>query len=296
MNISFYIAGVQKSGTTNLAYLLSKYFNIITHPQLECTFFYDNNEYKKGNTYLKNNYFFNIPKYLYSSKQEYHILIKHSNTFTDVMVMKKALQHSPDIKFLLIFRNPIQRFVSSFLMERTRSLYPHPIEKAIDIALNDKNSIEHRIFYSFGEYDKYLENIVRAIDEKKLYLFLFENLYNNTYQHLKIFAQQFGLQMHWDNTQVNDTPIQNPYKEYKKVWYQKMIIRLKHAPIKQQIKKIIPTKYWVNITQKLESINLVEPQEKYVINSELEMLLKEKYYPSIKRFEALTGLKTNWLE
>ncbi len=246
MKIDFYIAGIQKSGTTNLASILTKSSNIYTHQQLECTFFHDTDEYKEGAQYLKKNYFFHVHE---NFKNSHYCLIKHSGTFTCVDTFKRVINHSPHVQFLLVFRNPIQRFVSSYLMEKTRSLYPYDLKTAIDISISDKNSIEHKIFYSYGEYDKWSKSIFAQIDEKKIHIFLFEELYNDVEHHLENFAKKYNLNI---NTNVlNQLSIQNSHKEYKHHWYQKIVVKLKQQKqLKKQIKKIIPSKHWIALTKK----------------------------------------------
>jgi len=290
MKIDFYIAGFQKAGTTNLAYVLSKCSNIVTHPQMECTFFYDEKEYAKGYRFLEKNYFFDVPAHINGT---HYRLIKHSNSFTKVESFERAVKHSPDVKFILIFRNPVQRFVSSYLMERTRSLYPNDLKKAIEIALSDKNSFEHQVFYSFGKYDEWLKKILGKINENQIHYFLFEDLYNDIEHHLEQFSKKYNLNL--DTSVLSNLPVQNTQKEFKSTRYQKLIVKLRHSKIKENIKALIPVKYWVKLTKKLEHINLVEPQEKFIIDKDLENILAESYYSSIKNFEAITGLKTNWL-
>jgi len=288
--IDFYIAGIQKAGTTNLAYLLGKANNVITHPQLECTFFYDLNEFNKGVEYLNNYYFFdakNCPK-------DFYRVIKHSNTFTSIGTFQRVLQCSPNVQFILIFRNPIQRLVSSYLMEKTRSLYPHSLEKAIDIALNNNSSFEHRVFFAFGKYDKWLTDILKVVNEKQLTYFLFEDLYNDIDHHIGQFSQKYHIDI--DLTLLKNVPIQNAQKKFKHEWYQKMIIKLRQSKIKNHIKKIIPAKHWVKWTKKIEHFNYIEPETKFKISKDQENILKDAYYQSILNFERMTGLKTNWLQ
>ncbi|MCX7728814.1 MAG: sulfotransferase domain-containing protein, partial [Bacteroidia bacterium] len=107
MKVDFYIAGIQKSGTTNLAYLLSQSSNIVSHPQMECTFYWDQNEYNKGVKFLRNYYFFNTND---ETLNHHFVLLKHSNSFTNVQILQKILKDNPNVHFLLVFRNPVQRY------------------------------------------------------------------------------------------------------------------------------------------------------------------------------------------
>jgi hypothetical protein len=179
-------------------------------------------------------------------------------------------------------------------MEKTRSLYPHSLEKAIDIALNNNSSFEHRVFFAFGEYDKWLTDILKVVNEKQLTYFLFEDLYNDIDHHIEQFSQKYHIDI--DLTLLKNVPIQNAQKEFKHEWYQKMIIKLRQSKIKNHIKKIIPAKHWVKWTKKIEHFNYIEPETKFKISKDQENILKDAYYQSILNFERMTGLKTNWLQ
>jgi hypothetical protein len=288
MKIHFYIAGVQKSGTTNLAYLLSQSSNIVTHPQTECTFYYDENEYKRGFSYLKKHYFFDKKNF-----ENNYVLIKHSNSFTHLKVLSNALKDNPEILFLLVFRHPVQRFYSSYLMEKTRSLYSLSFEEAVERALGDESSFEHRVFLKFGCYDTWLQNILSVIPEKNIELFLFEELFEDTQRHLQAFAHKYNL--HFDIEALNHLSIKNSYKEYKNYWYQRVVKRLRRSRIKNIFKSILPPKYWVSLTKNIEHFNLIEPNEKQPINPAIEERLLNYYIQSIEKFEQMTGIKTQWI-
>ncbi|GIV27331.1 MAG: hypothetical protein KatS3mg027_1145 [Bacteroidia bacterium] len=270
MRIDFYIAGIQKAGTTNLAYLLSNSTNIVTHPQLECTFFYDNREYHKGNDYLKKTYFFNT-----IFKDEQYTLIKHSNSFSKPEILRRVLKHSPQAQIILVFRNPIQRFVSSYLMEKTRSLYPLELKDSVSKALNDKNSFEHKVFYSFGLYDEWLTKIFQTVSDKNIHLFLFEELYNDVEHHLEMFCSKYHITI--DINKLKNLPIQNSQKLIKNHWYQKLYLHFRNSKLKNFIKPFIPIKHWVELSKKIEHFNYIEPENKYIIDSEIENILKDAY-------------------
>lgn len=290
MRVDFYIAGIQKSGTTNLAYLLSRSSNIIKHPQMECTYYWNEKEYTKGKKYLRKSYFFDFKD---KDFETHYTLLKHSNSFTNPEVLKRVVSENPQVQILLVLRNPVQRYISSFLMEKTRSLYPLTLPQSIKKALSDKNSFEHQVFLKYGEYDYWIERILNTIPENNLHFFLFEELYDDKEFHLKNFTQKYQLDFNPDT--LKNAPIINTYKEPQNSLYQKIFVRLRHSNIKNIIKQLIPIKYWVQLSQKIEHINLIEPPQKPEIEKELEIILSGYYANSILRFEQLTGLKTNWL-
>lgn len=291
MKVDFYIAGTQKSGTTNLAYILSQSTNIVTHHQLECTYYWDKQEYIQGTNFLKKNYFFDTTEDELVNKK---ILLKHSNSYTNTDVLKRVYAENPDVIFLFIFRHPVQRFVSSYLMETIRSLYSLDLAAAVRKAIQDKYSFEYQVFLKYGEYDFWMEKILSTIPQKNIECFLFEELFEEQEQHLSDFAKKY--QLNFNPHVLKDLEIKNNYKEYKNYWYQKFVVYLRNSKIRQIFKNILPISYWVMLTKKIENINLIEPNEKPLIDEQYEKILNEYYAESIERFEALMGLKTNWLK
>lgn len=289
MKVDFYIAGTQKSGTTHLSYILSRSSEICIHPQIECTFFFNQEEYNRGIQYLKRNYFFHYRNH--SSKR---ILIKHSYSYTRPDVLQRALQHNPHIQIILIFRNPIKRFLSSYQMEVTRSLYPYDLHTAVKKALKEPLSVERKVFFELGLYDYWLEQIMPIIPSSQLHLFLFEELYNDTTHHISEFAKKFNLNI--DTSVIHTLEIQNSHKVYRNYWIQRFIRKLKRLPVKNYIKRIIPPPLWVSLTQQIEHVNLIEPDDFFKIDTQIKEILKEQYALSIERFEKITGFQTNWLQ
>ncbi|GAB4202724.1 MAG: hypothetical protein Fur0023_08880 [Bacteroidia bacterium] len=289
MKVHFYIAGIQKSGTTNLAYLLSQSSNVLTHRQTECTFYYNADEYRRGFSYLKKHYFFDKTNF-----DNHYVLIKHSNSFTNPNVLSNALKDNPEILFLLVFRHPVQRFYSSYLMEKTRSLYPLSLEQAVEKALSDEGSFEHQVFLKFGCYDVWLQSILSVIPEKNMELFLFEELFKDTHHHLQTFAHKYNL--HFNPDLLDNLNIKNSYKEYKNYWYQRVVRRLRRSRIKNIFKSILPPKHWVLLTKNIEHFNLIEPKEKLPIDPAVEERLMNFYLPSIEKFEQMTGMRTEWIK
>ncbi len=290
MKVDFFIIGTQKSGTTNLAYLLSKSLHIITHPQLECTFFYNDNEYQKGLKYLQKTYFYHHKKI---TKSPTYYLLKSGAAYTHIDSIKRALDHNPDMKFLMIFRNPINRFISSYYMECARNVYHNTLEKTIDIALNNPASIEHKIFYRLGLYDYWLKQILPIIPIASREIFIFEDLYTNKEAHLLDFAKKYNLEL--SASAINGHEIKNSAKSFNNKGYQKLIVKLKNSIARPIIKSILPVPLWVNLTQVIENSNLIEPQDTPIVDENLKDRLREAYAQSILNFEKIIGVKTNWL-
>ncbi len=193
----------------------------------------------------------------------------------------------------MIFRNPINRFISSYYMERARNVYNNTLEKTIDIALNNPASIEHKIFYRLGLYDYWLKQILPIIPAANRETFIFEDLYTNKEAHLFYFAQKYNLEL--SVSAINGHEIKNSAKSFNNKGYQKVIVKLKNSIARPIIKSILPVPLWVNLTQVIENSNLIEPKDTPIVDENLKDRLREAYAQSILNFEKIIGVKTNWL-
>ena len=126
-NPNFFCIGAQKAGTTTLYNLL------IQHPQIylpinkkELHFFDVEENYNKGTLWYLTKYFSKIknesaigevtPSYCYYPKTPKRIFE----------------QFGPDIKFIFILRNPVQRAVSLYNMMVSRGVETLPFHEAVE--------------------------------------------------------------------------------------------------------------------------------------------------------------------
>ncbi len=173
MKVDYSIIGSPKSGTTSLHYYLSKSADIIGQKHMECIFFHDDKEFDKGLDFLKEKYFFDSNPHLLNQKK---ILIKHSSAFFFQKEIIRAYQSNPEIEFILILSNPVNRFISSYLMEAERSGYKTPIADTIQKSLIDDGGFEYRAFNRYGQYDVLLKELLKIIPLQKLHIITYEDL------------------------------------------------------------------------------------------------------------------------
>ncbi|MEX0595038.1 MAG: sulfotransferase domain-containing protein, partial [Candidatus Paceibacterota bacterium] len=172
MKVNFFIIGAPKSGTTSLKQHLSQHSKIVTHKSIECAFFHDESEYNKGEEYLFQKYFFNQKEY----NNDCFGLVKQSSAFYYNDTIKRALDYDSEIQFILVCRNPIERYISSYFMEVERSAYSKSIEESIELAFNDKNSWEYKGLNMYGKYDRVIDNLFKIIPLQNFHIVLFEDL------------------------------------------------------------------------------------------------------------------------
>ena len=166
--------GVQKSGTTSLI----NYLN--SHPKLYC--------------YKEELHFFDQPKKKILTELEFHNYGLTFNT-EKLFVGEKCPSYSylnfsidriydynPDIKLIIILREPIQRFYSQYNMNYSNTPNMFIESKILSLIMDEKNknlsSIENNqnCYIIRGFYDEQIEYILSNFDKKKIYIGIAEEI------------------------------------------------------------------------------------------------------------------------
>ena len=115
---SFIIAGTQKSGTTVLSALLSNHKRVSFAPKKEVHFFDKNKAYIKGKfNYLQYFKAWNISNFpssppIYGEATPFYVASKYS--------CKRIAKMIPNVKIIILLREPISRAYSEFHMKKRR--------------------------------------------------------------------------------------------------------------------------------------------------------------------------------
>lgn len=176
MKVDFLIAGTQKGGTTALATFLSEHPKICVAKKKEIHFF-DRDE------------FFNdsLPNY-----DEYHRHFpdvgnrKRIGEATPIYMYwkpapKRIKEYNPNIKLILILRNPIERAYSHYIMEKRRKAEKFPFSMAIRLEkLRCASAFpkQHRV-YSYidrGFYSKQIKNMLKYFSSEQILFLRTEDL------------------------------------------------------------------------------------------------------------------------
>ena len=113
MAVDLAIIGAQKAGTTSLKEYLSQHPSIQTHPQIEFSFFRDEELYLKGYAAAEKKYLTLNP-----NATNKKTLIKNVGIYSSTDALERLYKHNPECKIIFIVRNPITRAYSSYNMER----------------------------------------------------------------------------------------------------------------------------------------------------------------------------------
>ncbi len=167
---NFMCLGVQRSGTTTLYHLLKQHPEIYVSPNKETKFFQYDELYEKGIDYYSSRYFKDAanqkaigetdPCYIYFTKTAKRI---HDNL-------------GDKMKFIVIFRNPVNRAYSQYWMEKAKRFESLSFEKAIEQETERLKSTDHleRSRFSYIDRGFYAKQVKEFLNyfPKENFLFL----------------------------------------------------------------------------------------------------------------------------
>jgi hypothetical protein len=166
-NVDFICIGVQKGGTCSLHNYLNQHKDIKMYPR-EIHYFDNRNKMDK-NTYLKK---FNFKYKIVGEKSPSYI--------TDISHLKKIYDFNPNIKIIILFRDPISRFFSHINHSIDNKKYENI--SFDDIFKNETSNIDTKKKTSSikrGYYDIQLENVYKIFPKKNIYIGISEEIKNN---------------------------------------------------------------------------------------------------------------------
>lgn len=172
---NFFVVGAQKCATTSLHHYLAGHPEICLPAQKETKFFVSHKEYMHGIQYYESKYFsgWNGEKMVGEVDPDY-MYFEHA---IERIVADLAIR---SLKFVFIFRNPVDRAFSHYLMTLRRGLESLPLDEAIKV---EKERIcksrRSRGFYSYidrGFYYTQVLKFLEYIDISEMFFLLWEDL------------------------------------------------------------------------------------------------------------------------
>jgi len=178
-HIDFIIAGTQKGGTTALDEYFRSHQNICMADKKEVHFFDEDRYFEKKSP--------NYSKYhKYFSPNDYSQVIGEATPI--YMYWNKAIErihvYNPQIKLIIILRNPIDRAFSHWNMERDKGRESRTFLKAIldeDSKINSPNYSQNKIlsYLDRGHYSQQIKNIYNYFNKNQLLILRSEDLREN---------------------------------------------------------------------------------------------------------------------
>ena len=162
MGADFLIIGVQKGGTTSMIHHLNLNNDIYVHHK-EIHFFDRGN----GDIELYNKHFENTNKKIKGEKTPAYIYLRPA--------IDRIYNYNPNIKLIIVLREPIQRCYSQYNMNRNRNYY-HPSYSLLKVLTYDMDvkleDIQNNGFYLLqrGFYIDQIEYILTKFPRENIYI------------------------------------------------------------------------------------------------------------------------------
>ncbi len=282
--ISLMIIGAQKAGTTSLNNYLSQHPKIYTHTTLEFSLF-NRDHYAKGFDYYFNNTVTDKRK----NDPHCYFLGKSVGLMYKPELLQKLKDENPNVKIILVLRNPVERAFSAFLFCEKEGIEPYKnFEDAIFI--NDISRFKgEKPFEQACDYigrSSYLQHIKQVLDifpRKNVHFFLFEKMIKEMNDTLNDMAGILHLPRY-----AFDTSIQ--YNQGK-LTRSKNVAKLFTPGKKSFIKDWLPVKQRTRLKQFLKNLNTKEKSgTKAIMKPETRQYLEGIFKNEIAELIKITQL------
>ncbi|ACX71936.1 sulfotransferase [Methanocaldococcus vulcanius M7] len=193
--INFIGIGTPKSGTTWLAKCLSEHPEIFIPEKKEIHFF---NKYDYCEKFeFEENYKKGIEWYLSHFNSEKPIKGEFSPSyFSDPLAYKRIKEHFPNIKLIVIFRNPIERLYSSYFYVLPSSFvlrkYFEELKNLKYITFEDYLKVA-KWDIDIGFYYKHLQKWLSVFDREQIFICFHDDIVNNPEKLLKDLYEFLGV-------------------------------------------------------------------------------------------------------
>jgi len=174
----FIIAGAPKSGTTTLVDVLRKQPRVFFPKKLTAeTHFFDNDKYyQKGIEFYKQ---------WFKEAKPNQIIGEKTPAYSFPYVPGRIAKYLPNVKLIFVFRNPVDRAYSHWLMYVWRGVELYSFEKAL--RLEERRLKKHPMwgYKEQGKYIKVFENYLKYFPKEQLLILIFEELISDPNTNIK---------------------------------------------------------------------------------------------------------------
>ena len=289
--INFIGIGVQKAGTSWLAEALNEHPDVYIHPKKEA-------------------HYFNKEKF-YLNKYHYEWSFKNNNEsitgdITPAYISEKNVPKrifdslGKDMKFLVIFRNPVDRAYSHYLHSKRDDYEIENFEVALELEVSRLNKYKDQADYlyylkhSYVQQGLYAEMLERYLQYFSLDNFLFIHFEDELLKKRDLTISNILDFLEVDNSILLNTDIRsNPSSKERSKSIKKLMN--KRGWFRDIIKFMVPSKQLRQIiNNKIQRINITEFKAQQ-LSEEVKSELLEKYFrKDISHLEKILNKKMNW--
>ena len=290
---NFICLGAAKSGTTTLYDILRQHPDIYIPAFKEPHFFDIPENYKNGIEWYKRNYFRNANKKIIADFTPSYFFEKEAP--------KRIFKNlGRDMKFLVVFRNPVDRAYSHYLHSKRDDHESENFEKSLELEVSRLNKHENQSDYlsylrhSYVHQGLYAQMINRYLQYFSLDNFLFIHFENELLQERELTIKRILEFLEIDSSVLLRTNIRsNPSSKEKSKSLKKLMN--KRGWWRDVIKFMIPSVQLRQIIRnRIQRINITEFKAQQ-LSQEVKSNLLEKYFrKDISDLEKTLNKKMNW--
>jgi len=249
------IVGAQKAGTTSLKNYLAEHPDVLSHPQLEFSYFAVDQEYEKSFDTVFRRWFT-----LGNAKSYRKVVAKNASLSVDEKAISRLAKHNPDCDVVILLRNPIQRAYSSYRFEIQSGSGLPPFDELLNQLDESEAGIpgsSQRILIEFGNYASQLGKLWRFFPRQQVHTYFFEDLVNEPRKICDEIFIRLGLH---SEIGINAERIHNKTGKARSARVAKVLHWLKQErnPIKRAAKKIMPYSFFTRASRQLQKLNRSE--------------------------------------
>ena len=190
--VNFIICGTQKGGTTALDHYMRMHSEVCMAKKKEVHFF-DNDKY-----FLTNSPPYNKYHKFFDPKTNHKVIGESTPIYMFwINAMERIFNYNPNIKLIIILRNPIERAFSNWNMEiqrkREKRTFLESINDEIKQLNRDSNQNRTHSYLRRGFYTDQIKSILEIFKKKQLLCLKNENLRNKPEDTLSIVSDFLGI-------------------------------------------------------------------------------------------------------
>ncbi len=201
LKIDFIGVGIERSGTSWIFECLREHPNLCVSKYKEVDFFKDDDKFKQGLEYYKS--FFN---HCDNNKKIGEFSPRY---FFSPMVPERIKKFFPDVKLIIVLRNPIEKTYSLYRMKSSYKSLPH---KTFEDFIKDQRYIQR------GFYADKLKEWLSFFNRENVLIMVYEDLKSNPSEYIKKIYNFLGVNSSFVpkilNKVHNSPELRSPLKQF----------------------------------------------------------------------------------
>ncbi|MGP8213972.1 MAG: sulfotransferase domain-containing protein [Bacteroidia bacterium] len=286
--IDIVIAGTRKSFTTSLKNYIGEHPSVLTHPQVEMSYFIDDAEYANGYAKAVLHYYRNYEKF-----RNKKVVAKTASLYTTEAGVKRLAEHNPDCKIILSMRNPVDRAYSAYFMEYNYANVEFPFDEIKELGQKgDKQCTIFNNLLDSGNYAKHLRMIYKYFPKEQVKVILCDDILNNPADVCREIFSWIGV----ESTFIPEIKVHNPTSLRGSKMYAKFVpaVLKPNSLLRKSVNLLIPPYYNHRIGNIVRRLNKTGGRYE-AMNPATREYLVDYYRKANKELEEMTGKKVTIL-